>query len=167
MNLIFGILQAGQLARTRGADFAARGGHSLGDPVIAQRALLRRVGLGIEEAAPVGARLDAIPATQAVLFVYQHNSIRRVERRTHRTPLRAGRLRTVIAQLGPEEVLAAFGGLVQLAVLAAIGRFHLWPFNLPIVPMVALHPGAVVAVRNIVLLRTGAHASATADALGD
>src|SRR5579864_9118699 len=71
MNRIFGILQIGKLPRPRGTDLAASGRQPLGDAVIAKRALLRRVRLGIDEAAPIRTRLHTIPATQAVTLVHQ------------------------------------------------------------------------------------------------
>src|SRR6266853_2919253 len=111
VNRIFRILQVGQLSRAGGASLAARRRQPLSDAVIAQRALLRRVRLRIEEAAPVGARLDAITAAQAVVLVHQHNSIRCSKGRSDWTHLRARRIRTVIAKLRNEEVLAAVVGM--------------------------------------------------------
>src|SRR5579864_4482063 len=54
VNRIFGILQVGELASSGRADFGARCGQPFSNAVIAERAFLRRVGLGIDEAASVG-----------------------------------------------------------------------------------------------------------------
>src|SRR5579864_7065011 len=60
VNRIFRILQVGQLARARGAVFAAGRGQSLGDAVIAERALLRHVLFRMQKATSIRARLYAV-----------------------------------------------------------------------------------------------------------
>ena len=99
---------SGRRARApRGTGFAAGRGESLGDAVIAQRALVGRVRLGVEEAAAVGAGLDAVAAAEAIFLVHQHHAVGSDERRADRADLHARRVRAVVAELGDEEGLAA------------------------------------------------------------
>ena len=97
MNRIFGILEILELARSGRSDFAAGRRQSLGDAVIAERTLLGSVGLGINEAASVGARLHTVAAAEAVTLVDQHHAVWRDEGRAHRADLRARGIRAVIA----------------------------------------------------------------------
>src|SRR5260370_36165983 len=120
MNRIFGILQVGELASARWADFAARSRQSIRDPVIAERAFLGGIGLRIDEPASVGASLHAITAAKAVLLVDQDNTIWRNERCPYWTHLGAGRICTVVTQLRDEEVLSATLFVWRETLLAAV-----------------------------------------------
>src|SRR5581483_8978254 len=167
MNGIVRVLQVRELPRARGAHLAARGGQSLGDAVIAERAFLRRVGLGIDEAASVGAGLHAVAAAQAVILVHQDDSIGTDECGAHRADLRARGIGAMVAELGNEKVLAALVLARRESLLPAIGRFDLGALDPVVGDVVALDPGPVVAVGNIVFLRAGADAIAAADAFRD
>src|ERR1039457_6610143 len=155
MNRVLGILEVGELAGAGGADLAARSRQALGDAVIAEGAFLCGIGFGIDEA-----------ATEAITFVYEHDSIGRDKGCADGTNLRAGRIRTVVAELGDKEILAAdfIGGET---LLAAVRRFHLGPFNLPVGDVVALNPSAVIALGDVVFFGAGADATAAANALGN
>ena len=107
MNRIVGILQVGQLPRARGACFTARSGQTLRDPVIAKRAFVGRAFFGMEEAASVRTRLNAIAATQAIFLINEHNSIGSMKSGADGTHLRTGRIDAVVAHLGHEEVFSA------------------------------------------------------------
>ncbi len=122
MDRILRVLQIGKLPRASGTGFATRRGEALGDAVIAERALVRRLRLGIEEAAAVGAGLDAVAAAEAVLLVDQHDAIWGDEGGAHRADLGAGRICAVIAHFGNEEVFAARFVDRRKSVLAAVGR---------------------------------------------
>ena len=69
------------------------------DAMITQRTLFRRLRFRIQEAAAVGARLDAKSATDAVIRVHEHYAIRAVKRRANRANLRAGRVLAKVAEL--------------------------------------------------------------------
>src|ERR1039458_10466240 len=75
MNRIAGVLEVRQLPRAGRTTLATRGGESLRDAVIAECALLRSLGLRIDEAATVRASLHTVAATQAVRLFHQHHSI--------------------------------------------------------------------------------------------
>jgi len=135
--------------------------------VIAEGAFLCGVGLGIDEAAPVRAGLDTVPASQAITFVDQHDAVGANKSCTHGANLGAGRIHTVVAQLGDEEILAVADFVGGKSLLAAVWRFDFGAFNLPVGDMVALDPSAVIAFRDVILLGTGADATATPDAFGD
>src|SRR5579862_4598643 len=90
VNRVVRILQVGELARSGGTDLATRRREPLRDPVITERAFLRRVGLGIDEAASVGAGLYAVTATHAVFLIDQDHAIGRAEGGSDRTHLSTG-----------------------------------------------------------------------------
>ena len=103
----FGFLQIAEGARPGRAGLAAGGGQPLGDPVIAEGALVHRVRARVDEAAAVGAGLHAVAAAQAVGLVHQDDAVRALEGRAHRADLDAGRVGAVVAELRDEEVLGA------------------------------------------------------------
>ena len=170
MDRIVGILEVPEPAASGRAHLGTGGGEALGDAVVAEIALVHGVGAGIDEAAPVGAGLDAVAAAHAVGLVHQHRPIRRDEGRAHRTDLGAGRIRALVAHLRHEEVLGAVLGAVLLGkpVVAAVRRVHVRRLA-PRHDVVALHPGAKIEGLQgyVVLLLAGAHAAAAADALLD
>src|SRR5208283_2672083 len=90
MDWIFGILQVNQLSGAGWAHFTTCGRQTSCDPVVAQRALIGGVLSGMKEAATVGTSLDAVAASQAIVVIDQHYTIRRVESSAHGTDLRAG-----------------------------------------------------------------------------
>jgi hypothetical protein len=73
----------------------------------------------------------------------------------------------VVAELGNEEILATIVRVGRKAVLAAVGRFHFRPFNLPARYVIALNPSTEIAFWNFVFFCASAHATSTPDALGD
>src|SRR5947209_14798616 len=155
------------MARAGGTHFSAGRGQSLSDAVIAERAFVCGIGFGIDEAASVRTGLHAVAATQAIIFVHQNDAVGTHKRRPHGTDLSAGRIGAVVAQFGDEEILAA-GILIQWkTVFAAVGRLDARPLDGVIGDVVALNPGAVVALGDIVFLGAGANATAAADALGE
>src|SRR5208283_274015 len=155
--------QVCQLPRTRRTRLATRGGQAFRDAVITQRALLGRLGFRIDEAAPVGAGLHAIPATEAVFLVHQNHAIRADEGGAHRTNLGARRFDAVVTQLGHEEVFPTLVFRRRKSLLAAIGRIHVGVLNVVIGNVVALDPGAKVAVRHLILGLAGADTISAAD----
>src|SRR5260370_15529564 len=68
VDRILGVLEIDQLARAGGTGFAACGGESLGDAVVAEGAFVDGLALGVEVAATVGTGLDAIAAAEAVIL---------------------------------------------------------------------------------------------------
>src|ERR1035438_8081673 len=76
---------------------------ALRDPMVAKRALLRRLRHRAEEPAAVRARLDAKAAADTVIRIDQHRPVRCVEGRAHRAHLDAGRVLAEIAELRHEE----------------------------------------------------------------
>src|SRR5271157_540320 len=107
MNRIFRVFQVGKLPRARRANLATRSGEALRDPVITKGAFVRSLCPRVDEAAAIRTRLHAIAAAQAVFLVYENDTIGTHESRAHRTHLRAGRVRTLIAHLGNEKILPA------------------------------------------------------------
>src|SRR5512135_1788415 len=73
MDRVLFVLQVAELPRARGARLAARRRQALGDALVAQRALVGRLGPRVDEPAAVGACLHAVAAAQAVLAVDQHD----------------------------------------------------------------------------------------------
>jgi hypothetical protein len=74
----------------------------------------------------------------------------------------------VVAHLGNEKFLGHRLVRRLESILAAVGRIHLQGLNsIDFEDAVALDPGAVVTLGNIVFFLTGAHAASTADALLD
>src|SRR5437868_12936671 len=90
VNGVGGILQVRELPRSSRTVFTARSSQSFGDPVIAQAALFRGIGLWINETAAIGAGLHTVAAAEAVLFVDQDHAIRTDEGRADRANLRTG-----------------------------------------------------------------------------
>src|SRR5271169_1781399 len=115
------ILEIGQLARARGAHFAASCRKALGDAVIAKRAFVGDVLRRMEIPAAVGASLDAVTATEAIILIDEHDSVGCVERGANRADLCAGRIRALIAQFRNEEVLSSGQVAWQKTVLPASG----------------------------------------------
>src|ERR1039458_6905913 len=97
------VLQVAEDARLGGADLDAGRPEAARDAVVAQRALLRRLGLRVQEPASVGAGLDAEPAADAVGGVHQHRAVGAVKRGPNRARLRAGRMLAEVAELRDEE----------------------------------------------------------------
>src|SRR5215475_9522756 len=102
VNGIVGIFQICQLPCPGRAVLTARRGQPFADAVITQRAFVSCVLCRVKEPATVGASLNAIAATEAVLVIDQHNSIRGVVCGSDRTDLRARRIHAVIAELWHE-----------------------------------------------------------------
>ena len=167
VNGIVGIFQIGELPSAGGAVFAARGGKAFGDAVIAKRAFIGHVLGGMEVAAAVGAGLDAIAATDAIVLVDEDDAVGGVKRCANRANLRARGIRAVIAEFRDEEVLSAgeLGG--GKTFLAAVRRIHDGIFDVKVVHVIALDPGAEIAIGDIIFLGAGADAVAAADAFGD
>ena len=107
--------------------------------MIAESAFLCGVGFGIDEAAAVGTGLDTVAAAKAIAFVDQHDAIGRYKGGADGADLGAGRIHTVVAQLGYEEILAVAGFVGGKSLLAAVGRFNFGAFNLPVRDVVALN----------------------------
>ena len=120
-----------------------------------------------QEAEAVRAGLDAVPASQTVLLIYQHDAIRRDKRRAYRTNLRTRRVGALVAHLWNVEVLPALFFQGRESVLSALRRIDRRVLDGPACYVVALDPGAVVAFGDIVLGLAGLHAGSTANALRD
>jgi hypothetical protein len=71
----------------------------------------------------------------------------------------------VVAQLRHEEALQVGRSGQRETLHGAVGRFHVR--LLAFFDLVALYPGAEIALGHVVLLRAGAHAVSAADALVD
>ena len=171
VDRVLRVLEVAEHPRLGGAGLAAGGGEPLRDPVVAEAALVHRLGARVDEAAAVGAGLHAVAAAEAVRLVHEHDPVRALEGRAHRADLHAGRVRAVVAQLGDEEVLRPVAGAVLLgeAVVAPVRRVDLRALDVPVRHVVALDPGPEVVglARDVVLLLAGPHAVAAADALLD
>lgn len=167
MNRIFRVFQICQLPGARRANLAAGGGQTLGDAVIAERAFLRRVRLRVDEPASVRAGLHTVTASEAIVLINENDSIRADEGGANGANLRARRIRTVITELGDKEVFAADVLIQRKSLLASIWRLHFRTLDRVVSDVVALDPGAEVAVRDVVFLRAGPNATAAADALGN
>src|SRR5579863_3352332 len=150
MDGVFGILEVGELPRPGWTGLATRGGQPFGDAMVAEGTFLRSLRFGIQKAAAIRARLNAVPAADAIFFVDKHNTIRRDERGTDRAHLGAGRIGAVIAHFRNEEILAAGFEARRKAILAAIRRVHHRADQVVIRDVVALDPGTEITVRNIV-----------------
>jgi hypothetical protein len=73
----------------------------------------------------------------------------------------------MVAEFGDEEILPA-GILIQgKPVFAAIGRFDLGTLDSVVGHVIALDPGAEIAIGDIVFQGAGANAATAANALGD
>src|ERR1035441_9959387 len=171
-DFVDGVLRASQIHQQTGAGgavFAAGRGEALGDAVVAQGTLVHGLRLRVQIAAAIRAGLHTVAAAQAVGLVHQHYSVRADERGAHRTDLHARRLRAVVTQLGNEEALDVGARQRRKAIHRAVGRFHvrLLHFLDLVFDLVALHPGPEVPLRHVVLLGTGTHTVAAADALVD
>src|SRR5579871_1434987 len=145
VDRILRVFQIGKLSRTGRTDFTTRRSQALADPVIAEGALVCRIGLRINEPAAVGTSLDTVAATEAVFLIDQHDPIRGNKGRSHGTDLGAGRICTMVAEFGNKEVLAAGLRGRRKPVLAAFWRIDYGIFHLPIRNVVAFDPRAVVA----------------------
>src|SRR5437660_4782221 len=167
VNRILWILEICELARTGRTDLAAGGRQSLGDSVITQRAFLRRVGLGVDEAAAVRTCLHTVTAAEAVVLVDKNHAVGRDESCANGTNLCTGRVLAVVAQFRYEEVLAVADLIRRESLLAAIRRFDFGPLDLPIGDVVPLDPGTEVAIRDIVLFGARPHTTSGTDALGN
>ena len=75
VNRILRVFQIGELSRPGRTDLTTCGGQSLGDPVIAERALFAVLVCGLNKPAAVGASLHAVAATEAVFLIDQHHAI--------------------------------------------------------------------------------------------
>src|SRR5450759_3021 len=78
-ELVDRLLRVRQVARLPGARrarLAARGRQPLRAAVVAERALVHRLGARVDEPAAVGTRLHAVATPQAVRLVDQHDAIR-------------------------------------------------------------------------------------------
>jgi len=87
----------------RRAHFNARRELALGDPVVAEGALVGGVGRRVEIPRAVRARLDAVPAPDARLLVDEDDAVRGLEGRPDGAHLDARRVRALVAQLRDEE----------------------------------------------------------------
>src|SRR5437899_11412996 len=164
VNRILWILEICELARTGRTDLAAGGRQSLGDAVITQRAFLRRVGLGVDEAAAVRTCLHTVTAAEAVVLVDKNHAVGRDESCANGTNLCTGRVLAVVAQFRYEEVLAVADLIRQEALLAAVGRFDFGSIDLLVGVVVALEPGTEVAISDIVLFAARTQTTTETDA---
>src|ERR1035437_3185422 len=168
VNGVVRVLEIAQLARARRAGLTAGGREALRDPVVAERALVDRLGPRVDEAAAVRAGKDAVPAAEAVGLVDHDNAVRAHERGADRADLDAGRMGAVVAELRDEEVLRALTRLVFFseAVIAAVRRIDLRPLHLGPLDVVPLNPGPEEGRLDwhVVLGLTGPHAVPAADA---
>src|SRR6202158_886948 len=110
------VVEISEDARTDRTHLDASGQQSLGDAVITPGAFVGNVQFRVEEARGVGARLDAVLATDAIGMVDQDHAVVGLEGRAGWAHLHAGRMGAVVAQLGDEE------GLLDLRVLVAVGE---------------------------------------------
>ena len=122
MDRILGVLEIDQLARAGGTVFAACGGESLGDAVVAEGAFVDGLALGVEVAATVGTGLDAVAATEAVILVNEDDAIGADEGGADGADLDAGGIDAVVAELGNEEALDAGVGRRGEAIDGAVGE---------------------------------------------
>ena len=170
VNRIARVLQIRELARAGRTGLAARRLQPLRDAVVAERALVRRVGPRIDVAAAVGTGLHAVAAPEAVVLVDQHDAVVGLEGGADRADLRARRVDAVIAHLRHEErlALAVRVGLGK-PVDAAVGRIDDRVIHVERIHVIALDPGPeeVGLVDDVVLELAGADAVAAADALLD
>src|ERR1019366_6225586 len=109
----------------------------------------------------------AIAAPQTVLLVNHDHAIGGDKGRADGTDLGAGRIGTMVAEFRNKEVLSAFllGG--RETVDCPIGGIDLRHLGVPFGNVVALDPGAVITVGDIVLRLAGLDAGTATDALGD
>ena len=133
--------------------------------MVAERTFLRCVGFGVDEAAPVGTRLHAVAAAEAITFVDEDDAIGGDEGRANGADLGARGIGAVVAELRDKEVLAAGVLVWREALLAAVGGLNFGALDLPVGNVVALDPGAVVAIGDIIFFGAGADTAAAADAL--
>src|SRR5512140_3351167 len=70
------VLQVPELPTPGRAGLAARGRQALRDPVVAERALVDRLGPRVDVPAPVRTGLDAVAAADAVLLVGEDDPVR-------------------------------------------------------------------------------------------
>lgn len=167
MNGVVGILEVDELPRAGGTTFAASGGQPLGDAVITKRAFVGDVFGGVEETAAVGASLNAIAASDAVVLIHENYAIRGVEGGSHRADLSARRIHTVVAEFGDKKVFSTGEFTGRKTLLAAIGRIHDGILDVKVGDVISLDPSAEITVRDIIFERASAHATSAADALGD
>jgi len=167
MDRVFGVLEVDELSGTGGARLATGSCEALGYPVVTKRALICNFLGGMNVAASIGACLHAISTSKAVLRVDKHHSVRRDEGGAYWADLGAGRIRAVVAHLRNEEVLFAVFFSNREAFFATIGRDDFWIGHVFVGDVVALDPGAEVAVRNVVFHLAGADAVAASDAFGN
>src|SRR4051794_27769622 len=90
------VLEVGQLPCSGRTGFAAGGGQSLADAVIAKRALVRYVMLRVDIPASIWTRLHTVTAAEAVGLVDQHQPVGRLKGRAHRADLDAGGMLAVV-----------------------------------------------------------------------
>jgi hypothetical protein len=74
----------------------------------AEGAFVDHMFVGMEITAAIGASLDAIFTSDAILLIDQHDTLLRFIRSTHRTDLYARGFGTMVAHLGYEEALFYF-----------------------------------------------------------
>ena len=161
-----GFLKSTNCRAPGGAVLAAGGRKSLGDAVVAEGALIDRLLLGMQVAAAVRAGLHAVAAAEAVTLVDQHDAIGADEGGADGADLDARGIDAVVAELGDEEALdvdAAWAAGSRPC--APLGESTLGCLSSS--DLVALDPGAEVAVGDVVLLGAGLDAVAAADALAD
>jgi hypothetical protein len=127
------------------------------------------MGPRVEEARAVGAGLDAITATDAIVLVDQNHPVLALEGGSHGADLDAGRVFAVVAQLGdekcPEDLFVIIHG--RKTVDAAVGAVDA---HLSVcIDDVTLHPGSEVVgfLRYIVFNLASLDALSAADALVD
>ncbi len=166
VNGIVGILQIGQLARARGTHFAAGCRLTLGDPVITKRAFVGDVLRWMEVAATIRAGLDAVTATETIVLIDQHDPVGCVKRGAHWTDLCARGIRAVIAELRDKEIPSPCRVARGKTVHPAERRVDLRTFNVPVGDVVALDPGAKVALWHIVFCGARFYAATATDAFG-
>ena len=99
----YGVFQVTENTGFSGTNFDAGGFESASNAVIAKAAFFGRFGFWIEEAAAVGASLDAEAAADAIIGIDQYGAVGGVKGGADGTSLGAGGVFTKVAQLGNEE----------------------------------------------------------------
>ncbi len=109
--------------------------------MIAQRTLINHMALGIDVAATIRAGLNAIPASNAIGRIDQHNPLGTIVGSTHRTNLDTRRFLTVVAHFRNKERLEniGIGSLLSKAVDTAIWRINL--YRAVVKDGILFHPG--------------------------
>jgi hypothetical protein len=154
-------------AGPRGAYLNASWEQAFLQAVIAERAFGRHMLLGVDPPGSVRAGLDAVSASDAVVFVHQNHPVGGGECRPHRTHLNTRSVVTVVAQLGNEEGSedVQIGWKLGKAVDTPVGAVH------PHLPVgfndVTLDPRIEETqfVRNVIFDLAGYGASGASNAL--